>query len=548
MISQVTIRRFKRFNDVTFDLPDHIVLAGPNNTGKTTVLQAVASWGLALNRWKQLNDYQRHKGAYTKAPIARQAFSAVPQRSYDLLWNDRDYRGSVEVQIKDSRGWAVTMEFMADSTEQIYVRPKPDADPDTVRRAELLTVLVPPMTGLSTDEPVYQRPKVDQLLGQGKPGDIIRNLLVEAHQSQTAWPALQCSIKRLFGVEVLPPDATGADIIAEYRTRPDGPGLDVASAGSGFQQVLMLLTFLYSRPGAVLLIDEPDAHLHIILQDTIYSELRSVAVKQNSQLVIATHSEVIINSVDPRELCLLFDRPRMVADEAERTRVARSLGILSEIDIMLALGCPGILYLEGHTDLDILREWSKILGHPVQEVLSTRLFWKPTVWESRAGAQGVKSADHFAAVQLVRADIPGLILLDGDDDRRIPDTPITGQGLQRLRWRRYEIESYLVHPDAIDRFIEHQVGGPDLSAEYKRDARGYFEQQMPAVLANPLGDHLILEGLKASERIIPAILNAAGIHGVEKRQFYEIAALMKPEEIHPEVIEKLDAIMRAFGL
>ena len=548
MISQVSIRRFKRFGEVTFDLPGHIVLAGPNNTGKTTVLQAIASWGLALNRWKQLNDYQRHGGGYTKAPIARQAFSAVPQRSYDLLWNDRDYHGSMEVQIRSSDGWTITMEFIANTTEQIYVRPKSSTDPDIVRNAQLFTVFVPPMTGLSTDEPVYQRPKVDQLLGQGRPGEIIRNLLTEAHQSEEAWPRLRESVSRLFGCDLLPPDPRGADIIAEYRVRDDGPKFDIASAGSGFQQVLMLLTFLYTRPAAVLLIDEPDAHLHVILQDTIYSELRSVAVKQNSQLIIATHSEVVINSVDPRELCILFDRPRMVADEAERAKVARSLGVLSDTDIMLAVVCPGVLYLEGHTDLDILREWACILKHPAMQLLSTRLFWKPTVYEIRKGSPGVAARDHYEALQLVRPGLPGFILLDGDDDRRIPETEVTGAGLQRLRWRRYEIESYLVHPDAIERFIEREAGGEDLAAQHKQDARSYFQREMPAVLADPLGEHLILEGVKASERVIPGVLAAAGIHGVQKRRFYEIGALMKPEEIHPEVIQKLDAILRAFGL
>ena len=40
MIRKVILRRFKRFADETFEsLPGHIVLAGPNNTGKTTVLQ-----------------------------------------------------------------------------------------------------------------------------------------------------------------------------------------------------------------------------------------------------------------------------------------------------------------------------------------------------------------------------------------------------------------------------------------------------------------------------------------------------------------------------
>jgi predicted ATP-dependent endonuclease of OLD family len=84
MIQSITIRRFKRFGDLTFQLNGrHVVLAGPNNMGKTTILQAVAAWSLAFTRWKDLKDFQRHGGYYTKAPIARQAFSAVPLRRYD---------------------------------------------------------------------------------------------------------------------------------------------------------------------------------------------------------------------------------------------------------------------------------------------------------------------------------------------------------------------------------------------------------------------------------------------------------------------------------
>src|SRR2546421_11570112 len=132
MISRVTIRNFKRFREVTFELPGNIVLAGPNNTGKTTVLQAIAAWGLALNRWKQLNDYQRHGGSYTRAPIARQAFSAVPLGSFDLLWRERRSQGPIEIQIQSADLWTITMELIADSTEQIYVRPKPDVTPEVL--------------------------------------------------------------------------------------------------------------------------------------------------------------------------------------------------------------------------------------------------------------------------------------------------------------------------------------------------------------------------------------------------------------------------------
>lgn len=548
MIERVIIRRFKRFQEVTFNFPGHIVLAGPNNTGKSTVLQAIAAWDLAITRWKQLNDFQRHFGRYTKAPVTRQTFSAVPLRTFELLWNERSYSQPIEIEIQNKQGWAVTMEFRLDSTEQVNVRPLPDANPEKVRQADIKAAFVPPMTGLSTDEPVYTRPKVDQLLGQSKPGDILRNLLTEAFQSSSAWSSLNESISRLFGYELLPPDATGPHIIAEYRTRPDGPRLDIASAGSGFQQVLMLLTFLHIRPGSVLLLDEPDAHLHIILQDAIFGELRAVSVKQHSQLIIATHSEVIINSIEPTELCVMFDQPRMLASTEERNTLIKSLAVLSNEDIMKAMETPGVLYLEDYTDLQILREWAQILEHPSYELLTKRLFWKKTVSQPRPGADGIQSKKHYDALQLVRSDLPGFELVDGDARPEIPSTSVTGSGLQRLRWKRYEVESYLVHPDALARYVKQMVG-PEIAALHLEDLKKHFsENYPPAFLKDPFGDYPYLTGTKARTDLLPAALAAAGLPGIPYTSYYEIAAGMLREEIHPEVKEKLDDIQRAFRL
>jgi predicted ATPase len=550
MISRVVIKDFKRFAEITFDLPGHVVIAGPNNTGKTTLLQAIAAWSLALKAWMRKNDFQRHGGFYSKVPITRQVFSAVPLRGFDLLWNDRKYQQPIEITIQHSGTWAITMEFIPDSTEQIYVRPKPDADPMqfAVGTVELSTVFVPPMTGLSTDEPVLQPPKVEQLLGLGKPGDVLRNLLVVAHQQEEAWKNLTEAIKRLFGYELLPPNASGPDILAEYRQGPAAPNLDVASAGSGFQQVLMLLTFLNTRAGSVLLLDEPDAHLHLILQDSIYGELRSVAQRQNSQLVVATHSEVIINSVEPRELCVLVNQPRMLADTADRESLMRSLRVLTNADIMLAMDAPGVLYTEGHTDIAILKEWARILEHPVLDYLTKKLFWRPTVWENRLGAEGVAAREHYDALSLVRKELPGLVMVDGDANAGIKPTDVTGKGLQRVRWRRYEIESYLFHPAALRRYVTQQVG-EGAAAQHVEDMDKFLAANYPpAMIAEPLGDHEFLNTVKARTRLLPPILDAAGLIGIPYTRFHEIAALMKPEEIHPEVREKLDAIQKALNL
>ena len=554
MIRTVRIRGFKRFDEVEFRLPGHVVLAGPNNTGKTTVLQAIASWSLALRRWRELNDFNPRQG-YTRAPIARHAFSAVPLRSFDLLWTDRKYWGQIEIEIRHDAGWSVTMEFISDSTEQIYVRPSADVSADTLRELDLQAVFVPSMTGLGIDEPLFQPPKVEQLLGFGRPGEVIRNLLAEANQDERAWDALTTSIDKLFGYDLLHPDASGAHILADYTMTPGGPRLDIASAGSGFQQVLMLLTFLHTREGAVLLLDEPDAHLHVILQDAIYHELRSVAARQRSQLIVATHSEVVINAVEPRELCVTLNEPRMVADNEERSRLITSLRVLSNADVMQAMEARGILYVEDYTDINILRAWAATLEHRAAGLLNTELMWKPLVFQAqedrrgtKAGGRGIVARDHFEALQLVREGFPGLELHDGDARPPVPDTEITGAGLQRLRWRRYEIESYLLHPDALARFVEAVVGADSAEAHVEDMLAFWRDKFPPAVVRDPLNDDDYLVDAKARTRLIPPLLDAAGLYGLPYTRYHEIAALMRPEEIHPEVVEKLDAICRAFGV
>ncbi len=556
MIQTVRIKGFKRFSEVTLRLPGHVVLAGPNNTGKTTVLQAIASWSLALRRWRELNDFNPRTG-YTYAPIARQSFTSVPLRSFDLLWIDRLYsaRNTVEVEIGHRDGWSVTMEFKADSTEQIYVRPRADAPTETLRELDLGVVFVPPMTGMGIDEPVFQPPKIEQLLGLGRPGEVLRNLLAEASLDESAWDALQASMVKLFGYILLPPDTGGPHIRAEYRVADaDGeacPALDIASAGSGFQQVLMLFSFLNTRPGSILLLDEPNAHLHINLQDAIYHELKTVAARQGSQLVLATHSEVVINAVEPRELYVMLDEPKAIADNAERNRLMSSLRVLSNADIVQAQSVGGILYVEDYTDVAILRAWATRLGHRAESLLTTEVMWKPTVFQTRDGGvdnAGVRARDHFNALQLVRIDLPGLELVDGDAHTGMQDTEITGTGLQRLRWRRYEIESYLLHPDSLVRFVTTKVGiaaaGPHIE-----DMRAYWNNEFPpAVAREPLGDHEFLNSTKARTRLLPPLLNAAGITDLPYTRYHEIAQAMLPGEIHPEVVAKLDAICRAFGV
>jgi predicted ATPase len=71
--------------------------------------------------------------------------------------------------------------------------------------------------------------------------------------------------------------------------------------------MLLILAHLYSHKGSVLLIDEPDAHLEILRQQQIYSLLRSIADRNGGQVLMATHSEIVMQEALDSHLTLILD-------------------------------------------------------------------------------------------------------------------------------------------------------------------------------------------------------------------------------------------------
>lgn len=557
MIQSVTLRRFKRFTDETFDLSGHVILAGPNNCGKTTVLQALSAWALALRSWQTLHGRVQTKprGQFERLPLTRQEFTAVPMRSFDLLWTDRAYRGTLEIEVTLRDGAVVAMELLQDSAAQIYVRPRRDTPIEFLRGTNAPEmVYLATVGGLSVEEPVYQPEYIENLLGQQRPGEVVRNLLYRASQG-ASWNRLTAAIQRLFGVELLVPQTPGGMIVCEYRQTNHGPAFDLLSAGSGFKQVVLLLASLFTRRGSVILVDEPDAHLHVFLQDAIFAELKRAAAETESQLILATHSEVIFNRAEPGELCVMMGVPRRLSRPEEIRALKESMGALDQSDLVLALSSPGVLYVDGYTDINLLRAWAQALRHPCANYLNRTPYFKPMTPEDQEGREQVIPGAHFKALQLANPMITAVWLLDGDRKKRGMDQPAqpqSGRNNQAI-WKRYEIESYLFHPRAMARYCDSVTGQSDsLSSILASLEREFGSREQAERFADiPLQPAGLIENYFQTTKartLLEQILKDAGFLNARYQDFDQLALQMLPEEIHPEVVEKLDFIQQAFGL
>ena len=318
LIHYLEIENFKRFGDrQRIELDHPAVLIGPNNCGKTTAIQALALWSQAVRTWFEAKGEPPPKER-TATPLNRLNIVSVPVRRTRYFWHDAVVRrGARNVPLSIGVGVLhgnaverVTMRFRSQGDELVYCAPD-DATrgkPDVIRTAAALNVrLLYPMSGIETEEPILRPGRIDVLLGQGQTAQVLRNLcLLVSRDAPDDWRRIVELMERLFSVHLGDPTETargGIDLF--YRQADVREPLDVALAGRGLQQMLLLLAYLHSHPRSVLLIDEPDAHLEILRQKQVYVLLREIAARNESQVVLVTHSEVLIDEALDHNLTLL---------------------------------------------------------------------------------------------------------------------------------------------------------------------------------------------------------------------------------------------------
>ena len=88
MLTNLVVRNFKLFRDVSVELSQRVVFVGPNNSGKTSALQALALWSTGVRRWVE----KRGGGSVPKArpgvTINRRDLLALPVPTASHLWRD----------------------------------------------------------------------------------------------------------------------------------------------------------------------------------------------------------------------------------------------------------------------------------------------------------------------------------------------------------------------------------------------------------------------------------------------------------------------------
>lgn len=569
LLTKLIVRNFKRFNDVSIELGNPVVFIGPNNSGKSIALQALALWDIGLRRWNEARGARETSGKRPGVAINRRDLISVPVPDANLLWRDLHVRDVVRHEGKQTTknvrvdivvegvtqdtAWSCGFEFDYANQESFYCRPlrlSEDRDPSRMQvPPEALGTMVaflPPMSGLQDREFKKQGGEISFLIGQGRTAEVLRNLclgVIEANGGKL-WTEIIGQIERLFGVKLEAPEfiSERGEITMTYRDRAD-IRLDLSSAGRGLHQTLLLLAYLAAHPSSVLLLDEPDAHLEILRQRQIYKLLTDTAREQNSQIIAASHSEVVLNEAAARDVVVSFvGSPHRINDRGSQLR--KALVDIGFEDFYQAEENGWVLYVEGSTDLAILQAFAQALNHPVAERLELCFAHYIENQPERARA-------HFHGLREAKSDLIGIVLCDRLD-RQLNPTP----QLQEYVWRRREIENYLCQPDTLLSYaesgIEEESPGPlfdKTTGEKRRIAMEECIRDLvpPVALRNPADSWWM--DTKAStdflDRLFDAFFKRLGLPNLLlKTNYHVLAKYVRPEQIDPEIIEKLDAILQ----
>ncbi|MCX7049231.1 MAG: ATP-binding protein [Candidatus Sumerlaeota bacterium] len=570
MLTRLRIRNFKRFEEADIELGKTVIFIGPNNCGKSTALQALALCEKGVQRW---NEKRKGKDVPDKRPgaaINRRDLLSVPVPNAKLLWHDlhvRDIQRNQNADAKpeqktrnicieiivdgvsNDKAWTCGLEFDYANEESFYCRPlrinqKTKAERMLIpsESAFIHIAYLPPMSGLAAKEPKWEPGSINVLIGEGQTAQVLRNLCYQIYSSENPenWNSLTRQIVMLFGIKLQPPVfiSERGEIEMAYQ-EPNGILLDLLSSGRGLQQTLLLLAHLYANPGAILLLDEPDAHLEILRQRQIYSVLCETAERQGSQIIAASHSEVLLNEAAERDTVIAFvGKPHRIDDRG--SQVLKALRDIGFDQYYQAQQTGWALYLENSTDLAILKTFAKILDHEAQAFLE-----RPFVHYVATNLPK-RAEDHFFGLREAKPDMVGVALFD-----RLDKNLQQGMPLLEMMWQRREIENYLCTEETLLAYARHDVPNDLFGvAELAKREQAMREaiQEISSALRTLGKPEPWSPDIKVSDDFLEPLFSAffkkLGLPLLlRKSEYYQLAPLMPKDQIAAEVREKLDMIV-----
>ncbi len=328
MLKKVVLENFKCFPQKTnFHLAPITIMYGRNGCGKSTLSQSLL---LLAQTMKDSNDVENLQltGRY------------VALGTYDDVVNSFGDRESFEITLQSGEDDIVKMKFGKHSDRPQMARIVAFEENGESRFEEYVGKSVnggmgTKLLGSTSDVKPLQTLKSIRYVSAGRLGpqnSIVRNdsladdelgvdgenlIQVLSRQGKTFIEEVRKALSDILGGATIDVSTKDVERIDLYLNSKDkGELYHPVNVGFGYSYVLPVIvaSFLAER-GGILIVENPEAHLHPAAQSRIMEFLIRIAQKKNLQLIIETHSDHVVNgmriaikekTIRPRDAHILY--------------------------------------------------------------------------------------------------------------------------------------------------------------------------------------------------------------------------------------------------
>ncbi len=292
---EIEVRSFKGVKHAVVPILDTTVLVGVNNAGKSSILQAIHFAARAMAIAAEANK---------QTTVSISDLEYLPTNSYKMLghnavWGNAQTSPESHVVFRFSDSGKIveaSVRLKSARNEGLSVNPviPPSLFPIFRNRESPFSAYIPGIAGIPLEEQRLTRRHIFKKVASGDSNVVLRNILLIIKESGKL-PELQNFVRGVYGGTVFDVSFNESRdlFISTSMSSPGKSARPLEFSGTGFLHVVQVFSYLVLFKPSILLIDEPESHLHPTLQTRLTRQLRRRISDAGSAALITTHSPFV---------------------------------------------------------------------------------------------------------------------------------------------------------------------------------------------------------------------------------------------------------------
>lgn len=382
-INNIILENFKTFTKLEYHANHEFnYVVGENNIGKSTLLEAVQLWKIAFDRLIQSKG-KKFYGQTTPCYLSFESLFFLRLRDLNDIFHSH-WKKELSITLilsHEENLYPLKITLEKPGIPNSYLRVKYDINPFNIFRDKILEFGLSlreaifiyqtrPIFHSVKNEPFYNNAQLLKKISLGKSQESIRNKILKS-EKEGSFTSLENRLNNVF--------KSSFQIRFKNRNRQDEEyvritlqeegkkEVELSLLGSGLLQILEIfstLEFINKKDHClnVLLIDEPDSHIHSNLQSNLIDELKN---NTNYQTFLISHNDRLISKAEEGEL--FFINKKSIEDGEVKSLPINSYSNVSNelADNLFSLDENQlrkiIVLTEGKTDKTIMEQaWQKL--------------------------------------------------------------------------------------------------------------------------------------------------------------------------------------------